>query len=195
MGLVVDESEFSWHEAMCHADLDNWGRAVELFHQAVELRPLGRPGARFNDLGYLLEALVEVEAWRDAEVTIENALPYVGKAGSTRTTVLLQGVTRRIDATKASPSLRDAARHLRDLLNAAGGVSPPLKAALRDFETVGAGAEAENCVEDPRRVRRGSSTPPGETVTRSTGTSPATPTRPPPTTSSPLVSAAANSAR
>lgn len=118
----VDESEFAWHEAMCHADLDNWGRAVELFHQSFEGRPLGRPGARFNDLGYLLKALVEVEAWRDVEITIEKALPYVGEVGSARTAVLLQGVATRIDAMKASPSLHDAAHHLRDRLNAAGGV-------------------------------------------------------------------------
>ncbi|MGH8887681.1 MAG: hypothetical protein ACRDYX_21430 [Egibacteraceae bacterium] len=112
----VDEAELAWHEAMCHADFDDWKRATDLFQQAV---PEGCR-SRFHSLAHLLGALVHVGAWRDAEAVIGQILPYVGEVGSTRTARLLHTTTTRIAGLQAPVGLRDAAEHLQGSLKAVG---------------------------------------------------------------------------
>jgi hypothetical protein len=114
----VDEPELTWHEAMCHADLDDWKRATDLFVQAAEDWRRDRQRSRFNILGYLLRALVHVKAWRDAETIIRQILPYVSEVGSTRTARLLHATTANIAALQAPAELRNAAEHLQGKLQA-----------------------------------------------------------------------------
>jgi hypothetical protein len=95
----VETSELTWHQAMCQVSLGNHTRAVELFQRTLELRPAGTRRARYNDLAHLLEALVRVEAWRDADEMAGLLLPLAGQVGSGRTTHLLQRVAHH--ATRA----------------------------------------------------------------------------------------------
>jgi len=117
----VTPRELDWHEAMCHTDLEDWPRAVELFQRAVTGCPVDLARTRFNDLGHLLQALAEVSAWSDADGVIAQTLPYVGEVRSSRTARLLLDATKRIaGATTAPTGLREAAVHLRTRLTTAG---------------------------------------------------------------------------
>ncbi len=113
----VDEAELAWHEAMCHADLDDWKHATDLFQQATEGQSCR---THFVFLAYFLNALVHVGAWRDVETVIRQILPYVGEVGSTRTAHLLHATTMRIAGLQTPVGLPDAADHLRGLLQTVG---------------------------------------------------------------------------
>ncbi len=117
----VTDRELAWHEAMCLADLGDWAQAVELFELAARRCPVDLNRTRYNDFAHLVQAFVEVGAWRETEPVITQILPYVGEVGSRRTALLLISAAGRIaNASVAPPSTRDAAVHLLELLKAVG---------------------------------------------------------------------------
>jgi tetratricopeptide (TPR) repeat protein len=97
----IDEAELTWHKAMVFADLGEWRRAVPLFEDAADLRQdagVRYRRAGYNDAVHLLDALVRVAAWHDAEQTIVNdVVPHVAEVDSRRTANLLLRVIGRIE--------------------------------------------------------------------------------------------------
>jgi tetratricopeptide (TPR) repeat protein len=100
----VDRSELAWHRAVSLASLCERPAAVELFQQALDLRPPSAHRARYNDDAHLLEAQVAVRAWHDAEAIIAQVLARADDVNSSRTSALL----RRIAASsgRATPFRR-----------------------------------------------------------------------------------------
>jgi hypothetical protein len=115
----LDETEVTAHMGGCHAVFGEWRHAMLRLQQAAEV-PTARPTARFFYLTRLLQTVTDAGAWGDARTVVERLLPYIGEIGSGRTAGLLHDVTRRIEASPADPALRDAGRHLREVLIAAG---------------------------------------------------------------------------
>ena len=62
----VTDAELAWHEAMIHADNDQWDMAADLFEAAVHGRPNGYRRGMLNDAAHLVHALVRVRSWRRA---------------------------------------------------------------------------------------------------------------------------------
>lgn len=109
----LDESELTWHRAMCFADFGEPVAALDFFHKAYELRPTQAHRGRYNDLAHVLDAQVTVGAWHAAEATLLAVIPYTHEISSRRTATLLR---RSIDtARKArapSSTFADAADDL-----------------------------------------------------------------------------------
>ncbi|MCX9190434.1 XRE family transcriptional regulator [Carbonactinospora thermoautotrophica] len=114
----VNECELTWHEAMCHAELGDWRHAVDLFWRTVDLCPADKPRGRYIYLAHLLEALVTLRAWGDAESVIDDVFGYVGEVGSARTAALLRKVVEHVErAWPAVPSsFGDVVKDLGQLL-------------------------------------------------------------------------------
>jgi transcriptional regulator with XRE-family HTH domain len=123
----IDDAELTWHRAMAFADLGEWMRAVPLFKDAADLRIGNRreQGVRYRRAGYndavhLLNALVRVEAWRDAErIIVNDVAPHVTEVDSRRTANLLLRIFGRIQKSRdaASSTLVDSASELREFLS------------------------------------------------------------------------------
>lgn len=122
----IDEAEVAWHRAMAHADLDEWHSAVPLFKEATDLRARNHRDrgaqyrrASYNDAVHLLDGLIRVKAWMDAEqVMICAVMPNVAEINSMRTTNLLLQIVDRIERSRnsASSTLLDSASNLRRFL-------------------------------------------------------------------------------
>jgi hypothetical protein len=56
----VADAELAWHDAHAMASIGEGIAAVDLFRQAVDLRPSIHRRSRYNDLAHLLDALVRV---------------------------------------------------------------------------------------------------------------------------------------
>ncbi|MFD0857155.1 hypothetical protein ACFQ07_33435 [Actinomadura adrarensis] len=108
----VTDPEISWHRAMAHAELGEWSVSVSLFQEAARQRTEYQR-AWYNDQAHLLNALVHVRAWQDAEPVILELLNGAGAVESGRTTNLLRRVADRIARAKDVPStVTDAAGEL-----------------------------------------------------------------------------------
>jgi hypothetical protein len=110
---------------MVNGDLGDWTAAVDLLAAAAEgcnnanREDSSRNRSRFNDRAHLLDALVRVEAYTDAEPVIVMVMEQATEVGSQRTTNLLLRVCDRIQRSRASSTLADSAAALRRLLDAA----------------------------------------------------------------------------
>jgi hypothetical protein len=115
----ISERELCWHEAMLLADIGRQASAVDLFRAAVGKCPRRFVRARYNDLSHLLQAMVGVGAWRDAEPVIAEIAPYVGVVGSGRTEKLLRqtAVAMRRADTAANSTVRDGLDDLTGALD------------------------------------------------------------------------------
>ncbi|GAA4087273.1 helix-turn-helix transcriptional regulator [Actinomadura miaoliensis] len=113
----VTETEITWHKGMAHAELGNWGAAVPLLHESVEGRTAYRR-ALYNDRAHLLNALVHVASWADAERIIGDISGQVGEVGSSRTTNLLRRIVRRVPHAGAPSTVADIAHDLQERLDA-----------------------------------------------------------------------------
>jgi hypothetical protein len=113
----IDESEVVWQEAMVHASLDEWAAAIDLFRQAVDLRPPVRQRSGWGSLAHLLQADVAAGAWREAEADIGAVVAVAGEFGSERIATLLRRTAERIHRERGpSSTLSDAADDLLLLL-------------------------------------------------------------------------------
>ncbi|SDI07709.1 hypothetical protein SAMN05421505_1335 [Sinosporangium album] len=111
----VDDHELALHRGMCMGDLGLWGKSVDAIAVAVEnCRHSGQGRCGFNDHALLLDALVRVGSWRDAEPILETLLPKVVEIGSIRTIRLLDKVaTRALSNPGATSTVKDSASELR----------------------------------------------------------------------------------
>jgi tetratricopeptide (TPR) repeat protein len=116
----ITEGLMDNQEGNVHASLGRWGRAVELSQSALEATPVTRPRDRFINSVDLLDALVHARAWEDAENLLPEILSYTYSVGSGRTATLLLEIIPAILASKATPELREGARHLREVLEGVG---------------------------------------------------------------------------
>ena len=73
-------------------------------------------GARFIYIAQQLRALMQAEAWNDAEVAIAQLLPYIGEVHSERTHVLLRRAIAEMQSLPAPGRLLDAGNHLHETL-------------------------------------------------------------------------------
>jgi hypothetical protein len=107
----VSDAEVTWHLGMARAELGDWGGAVPLFHESVTRRAAYRR-ARYNDLAHLLNALVHVGEWQEAESAMAEAAALLAEVGSTRTTNLLHRITTRVAHAGAPSTVSDLADDL-----------------------------------------------------------------------------------
>jgi hypothetical protein len=106
----VSDAELAWHEGHAAASLGRRIPAVDMFRQAVDLRPAVRRRGRYNDLAHLLDALVRVSAWEDAEEVVAE-LRLSDSIDSGRTATLLRQVAARVARTPDAPSSLVDATH------------------------------------------------------------------------------------
>lgn len=85
----VDDRELAIHQGVVHAQFAEWEQAAEHFHQAVARAPDSYPWARYIAGGRLLEALVRLRAWADAEPVAVDVLALAGEVSSARADRLL----------------------------------------------------------------------------------------------------------
>ncbi|MGH3373791.1 MAG: hypothetical protein ACRDP6_03535 [Actinoallomurus sp.] len=111
----LNDAEVTWHEAMSHAELGDWGASVELFQTSTVQRSASRR-AQYNDLVHLLNALVHVQDWREAELILSQVSTRVNDVGSTRTTNLLRRIAGRVVLAGAPSTITDTAEELRRYL-------------------------------------------------------------------------------
>ncbi len=116
----ISEAELTVHEGLSYANLGDWSRAADLTGLAVEITPMRLRRDRYSHTVSHFEALVRARAWKDAEAILPTIISSAYEVGSRRTVVLLSEVIKEILADKATPELRDGARHLREVLQAAG---------------------------------------------------------------------------
>ncbi len=128
-GVPDDDPPWAWwitdrllsiQEGMCYASLGKWGRAIDLSQVAVEATPTTQPRDRYYNSAHLLRALVQARAWEDAESLLPDILSYAYNVGSGRTAALLFEIIPAVLASKATPELREGARHLREVLEGLG---------------------------------------------------------------------------
>ncbi|WP_007023462.1 hypothetical protein [Saccharomonospora iraqiensis] len=116
----INDQELAWHEAVIQSDSADWCSATDTFHASIEVIPSREVRRRYNHLASLLDAQIRVGAWRDVDQTIERVLPYVDEVGSSRTATTLLGALDQLGTARATPSVRESAAQLRDLLTEAG---------------------------------------------------------------------------
>ncbi|WP_198010174.1 helix-turn-helix domain-containing protein [Saccharomonospora halophila] len=116
----INDRELAWHEAVIQSDSADWCSATDTFHASIEVTPGREVRRRYNHLASLLDAQIRVGAWRDVDQTIERVMPYVDEVGSTRTATTLLGAVDQLGTVRATPSVREGATQLRDLLTEAG---------------------------------------------------------------------------
>lgn len=117
-GWWIDEGEVVHQTGLCRAELGDHPAAVALLQRAAEECSPHLARSRFIFRVRLLQAMSEAGAWDDALTTIDDVLPYVGEVGSRRTADLLRRTVTSIEHDHAPAQLRDAARHLGDVLAA-----------------------------------------------------------------------------
>ncbi|MDQ6899843.1 MAG: hypothetical protein M3072_10110 [Candidatus Dormibacteraeota bacterium] len=115
----IDDSEFTFHEGMCHAELGEFGLAIDLIHQAIDITAPNRIRDGFLYRSYLLDVLAQVSAWQEIEDVGEEILVQVEEIGSRRAlSVLLSALERT--KTSPQPGVRNAGMHLIETLQSAG---------------------------------------------------------------------------
>lgn len=120
----LDSSEMAWHRGIVHLELGEPHAAMPHLQDAAQGRlrrgpytggknvtAAGQPWGRaaYNDLAHLLQALVDVAAWREAEEVMPTVLDFTREVRSARTEVMLRRAVQRTARAAAGPSstLRD----------------------------------------------------------------------------------------
>jgi tetratricopeptide (TPR) repeat protein len=114
----VDTSEIEGHVAWAYVEAGEPARAVPMLQRAIEACPPNHANNHFFRLSRHLGATVDVGAWDDAEEILRRLLPYAAEVRSGRAVRLLRGSVNRVEAKSAPARLREAARHLGDVLTA-----------------------------------------------------------------------------
>jgi transcriptional regulator with XRE-family HTH domain len=124
----LDDAELIGHEALMHADLDEWHQALDGFQAAYGTRPVvrgqagvGRTRVSYYDLARVFDAQVRVQAWADAGESVQRLLPMTADVGSRRTGVLLLDALGRVDRARAGSTVVDAGDALQEALVVASG--------------------------------------------------------------------------
>lgn len=112
----LDEPELVHHTGQAFASLGAHERALPLLERANEDCPSDRVSGRFIYLAHSLEEAVTACAWSDAELILDQTMPYAQEVGSGRSASVLRDAANRLERAATRPNLRDAARHLRAIL-------------------------------------------------------------------------------
>jgi tetratricopeptide (TPR) repeat protein len=100
----LGSAELAWHEGMMRADLGEATAAIDSLRAAYDLRPVDHRRARYNDLAHLLHALVDVQAWQEAESSMGELLSYGVEVSSARTAALLRRVVDAVRRGRPGPT-------------------------------------------------------------------------------------------
>ena len=93
--------------------------AITMFQDSSASRDANaRARDRYNDTAYLLNALVHVQAWDDAEPVLADLACLSSVVGSGRIVNLLRRVTQRIKAAETTSAVSDSAEALARSLDA-----------------------------------------------------------------------------
>lgn len=114
----LDEAELIHHVGRVHAALGEHREALELLHRANELCPPSRISGRYGYHANTLECAVAAGDWGTCEALTSTLRPDIGVIGSGRTEGVIRRATVALAASDASPSVQDAARSLRQALDA-----------------------------------------------------------------------------
>lgn len=114
----LDEPELIHHTGQAFASLGVHDRALPLLERANEDCPRDRVSGRFIYLAHSLTEAVEAHAWDDAELIVDQSMPYAQEVGSGRAASVLRDAADRLERASVKPNLRDAGRRLRSLLAA-----------------------------------------------------------------------------
>ncbi len=116
----IDDTELLGHQGWVLARLGRWDRAIPLLRRAATTP--GGPAYRDLFGAELLAALAGAGAWREAEGVIADLAPRAARIASARTVGSLAATATLLrGSTTATPSLRDGAAHLLEVL----GAPPP----------------------------------------------------------------------
>lgn len=116
----INDRELAWHDAMIQADSANWCAAADIFYGSIEVIPDWEVRRRYNHLASLLDAQIRVATWHEVEQTLGHVMPFVDEVRSTRTATTLLRALDHLGTTRATPSVRDGAEQLRQVLTDAG---------------------------------------------------------------------------
>lgn len=126
-GVAGDEPDWAWwlddaelihHVGRVHAALGEHREALELLHQANELCPPSRISGLYGYRANTLECAVDAGDWATCEALTSTLRPDAGIIGSGRTETVIRRSTVALAASSANPSVQDAARSLRETLDA-----------------------------------------------------------------------------
>jgi hypothetical protein len=92
----IDERELAWHEGMAHRDLGHAAQAATDFERSVLATQAHRTRSLYLHRAYLLQSQMELGAWRDAEVSLDQIQALAVDVASTRTDVLLRGLLAKV---------------------------------------------------------------------------------------------------
>ncbi len=114
----IDHVELASHEAGFHRSLGDRERSVDLLQRILPNYPPVKRRDRFLILAFLLDDLVTVGAWRDAEQVMAEVIGWCGQINSPRTDRLLREAIALICRADPPPpsTLVDMARQLDALL-------------------------------------------------------------------------------
>ena len=116
----ISEGELALQEAKGSGNLGDRSKAADLHALAVAVTPTSQPRDRLLRQAFQLEALVNVQAWADAETLLSLIMAYVGEIGSRRTASRLLATAQAIQVDAATPGVVEGARWLRNVLESEG---------------------------------------------------------------------------
>ncbi len=115
----IAENEIDGHHGHAFQTEGDHAGAVPLLQRSTEQRGGPTVGYRGMAAARLLDCLLRLRAWRDAEELVASIMPTVGETASVRTRRLLDEAVRNGLAASGAPSgLRDALKHLDDAVRA-----------------------------------------------------------------------------
>ncbi|WP_234440838.1 XRE family transcriptional regulator [Streptomyces rimosus] len=115
----VSGNEIDGHHGHAFMAVGDHAGAVPLLQRSTEQYGGPTVGYRGMAAARLLDCLLHLRAWRDAEELVAGIVPTVGESASVRTRRLLDEAVRSgLAAAGAPPALRDALKHLEDAVRA-----------------------------------------------------------------------------
>ncbi|WP_233159975.1 helix-turn-helix domain-containing protein [Pseudonocardia sp. MH-G8] len=120
----INDHELAWHEAMIRADTADRGAAIDTLATSIASIPGREARRRYNDMANLLKLQALAAAWVDVQATITSIAPCVDEVRSTRTDITVLAALDTLGAADAPPVVREAARHLGNVVAGAGSGMP-----------------------------------------------------------------------
>jgi hypothetical protein len=100
----IDDRELAWHEAMVERDLGLASKAIDDFERSVMATPADEIRSQYLHRAYLLQSQVDNNTWEAAERTARELIPLSREVASTRTTVILRGISSQLAKHSTAPS-------------------------------------------------------------------------------------------
>jgi len=100
----IDDRELAWHEAMVERDLGLASKAIDDFERSVMATPADETRSQYLHRAYLLQSQVDNSTWDAAERTARELIPLSREVASTRTAVILRGISSQLAMNSRAPS-------------------------------------------------------------------------------------------